>query len=229
MELAKSIIEALMLGLSLSADCFAVSLCSSVGMSTPEKRKTAGLALVFAVIQTSLLLAGWLLGHLFSSFLETRLAHFEIISSVTAFILLMFVAIEMFISALRGKTEKINLSGVRNILIGAVATSIDALTVGISMALADGAEVAESATATAGAGVAEVATGITAGAGVADVAATGAQTAGILLAAAAVFVTTALAVVVGILSGAKLGRNFGRAAVFAGSAILAAIAVSVLL
>ena len=232
MELAKSIIEALMLGLSLSADCFAVSLCSSVGMSTPEKRKTAGLALVFAVIQTSLLLAGWLLGHLFSSFLETRLAHFEIISSVTAFILLMFVAIEMFISALRGKTEKINLSGVRNILIGAVATSIDALTVGISMALADGAEVAESATAAAG--VAEGATGIaegaaTAAAGVADVAATGAQTAGILLAAAAVFVTTALAVVVGILSGAKLGRNFGRAAVFAGSAILAAIAVTVLL
>ena len=193
MELAKSIIEALMLGLSLSADCFAVSLCSSVGMSTPEKRKTAGLALVFAVIQTALLLAGWLLGHLFSSFLETRLAHFEIISSVTAFILLMFVAVEMFISALRGKTEKINLSGVRNILIGAVATSIDALTVGISMALAE------------------------------------TSVSSILLAAAAVFVTTALAVVVGILSGSKLGRNFGRAAVFSGSAILAAIAVSVLL
>lgn len=205
----KEILEALMLGLSLSADCFAVSLCSSVGMTTLQKRRTAMLAFVFAFTQTALLLGGWLLGHLFSSFLETRLAHFELISSITAFILLMFVALEMFISALRGKTEKINLSGVRNILIGAVATSIDALTVGISLALADSAAVD------------------TAEAGVADVAA--APAAGILLAAAAVFVTTAIAVVVGILSGSKLGRNFGRAAVFAGSAILAAIAVSVLL
>lgn len=189
----KEILEALMLGLSLSADCFAVSLCSSVGMTTLQKRRTAMLAFVFAFTQTALLLGGWLLGHLFSSFLETRLAHFELISSITAFILLMFVALEMFISALRGKTEKINLSGVRNILIGAVATSIDALTVGISMALSE------------------------------------TSVSGILLAAAAVFVTTAIAVVVGILSGSKLGRNFGRAAVFAGSAILAAIAVSVLL
>ena len=189
----KEILEALLLGLSLSADCFAVSLCSSVGMTSLQKRRTAMLAFVFAFTQTALLLAGWLLGHLFSSFLETRLAHFELISSITAFILLMFVALEMFISALRGKTEKINLSGVRNILIGAVATSIDALTVGISLALSE------------------------------------TSVSSILLAAAAVFVTTALAVVVGILSGSKLGRNFGRAAVFAGSAILAAIAVSVLL
>ena len=212
MELAKAILEALLLGLSLSADCFAVSLCSSVGMTSPEKRRTASLAIVFAVIQTAFLLGGWLLGHVFSTFLESRLAHFEIISSVTAFILLMFVAVEMFISAARGKTEKINLSSVRNILIGAVATSIDALTVGISLAFA-------------GPGVA--ADGLSAANGAA--ASVGASFAEMLLPAAAVFVTTAAAVVVGILSGSRLGRNYGRTAVFAGATILALIAISVLL
>lgn len=207
MEHVKAILEALLLGLSLSADCFAVSLCSSVGMTSPEKRRTATLALVFAVIQTAFLLAGWLLGHLFSSYLETRLSHFETISSVTAFILLMFVSVEMFISAARGKTEKINLSSVRNILIGAVATSIDALTVGLSLAFAGpGAAVDGMSAASAGASFAEM-----------------------LLPAVAVFLTTAAAVVAGILSGSTIGRNYGRTAVFTGATILALIALSVLL
>lgn len=207
MELAKSILEALLLGLSLSADCFAVSLCSSVAMTSPEKRRTASLAIAFAVIQTAFLLCGWLLGHVFTTFLESRLAHFELISSVTAFILLMFVSVEMFISAARGKTEKINLSSVRNIIIGAVATSIDALTVGISLAFA---------------GPGSAADGMSA-------ASSSASFAEMLLPAAAVFVTTAAAVVAGILSGSTLGRNYGRTAVFTGASILALIALSVLL
>ena len=227
MEVLKSILEAILLGLSLSADCFAVSLCSSTGLrlpgkssrrhssnpsSTPDttpstsgtaptsagdttaaKRSIAGLASAFAITQTGLLLAGWLLGHVFRTFFESRISHFETICSVAAFVLLMFVAVEMFISALRGKTEKINLSSARNIIIGAVATSIDALTVGLSLALS-GMVLSE-----------------------------------ILPSAAAVLVVTAVAVVAGIFSGSALGRNYGRTAVFTGSAILAAIAVYTLL
>ena len=210
MEVLKSILEALLLGLSLSADCFAVSLCSSTGLHLPgrssrisdttsagdataAKRSIAGLASAFAITQTGLLLAGWLLGHVFRTFFESRISHFETICSVAAFVLLMFVAVEMFLSALRGKTEKINLSSARNIIIGAVATSIDALTVGLSLALS-GMALSE-----------------------------------ILPSAAAVLVVTAVAVVAGILSGSALGRNYGRTAVFTGSAILAAIAVYTLL
>ena len=153
----------------------------------------AGLAGAFALTQTALLLAGWLLGHVFRTFFESRISHFETICSVAAFVLLMFVAVEMFLSALRGKTEKINLSSARNIIIGAVATSIDALTVGLSLALS-GMALSE-----------------------------------ILPSAGAVLVVTAVAVVAGILSGSALGRNYGRTAVFTGSAILAAIAVYTLL
>jgi len=220
MEVLKTILEALLLGLSLSADCFAVSLCSSTGLRLPgksprssgsapssaspsgtaspddataAKRSVAGLAGAFALTQTSLLLVGWLLGHVFRTFFESRISHFETICSVAAFVLLMFVAIEMFLSALRGKTEKINLSSARNISIGAVATSIDALTVGLSLALS------------------------------------GMVIGDILPSAAAVLVVTAAAVVAGILSGSALGRNYGRTAVFTGSAILAAIAVYTLL
>ena len=199
MEHLKAIIEALLLGLSLSADCFAVSLCSSVGLKAASRQRIAGLAATFAVIQSGLLLAGWLLGHLFRTFFESRLSHFETICSVTAFILLMFVAVEMFLSALRGKTEKINLSSTRNIILGAVATSIDALSVGISLALSNTSDAVNTAS--------------------------GSSFAGMLLPTAAVFVTTALAVVAGILSGSSLGRGYGRGAVFAGSAILAIIAV----
>ena len=57
------IVSAILLGISLCADCFAVALCSSVTVTREEVRKKVWtIAAVFAVIQTGLFMAGWGLG-----------------------------------------------------------------------------------------------------------------------------------------------------------------------
>ena len=95
------IISAILLGISLCADCFAVALCSSVTVTREEvRRKVWTIAAVFAVIQTGLFLVGRGLG--------------------------------------TGATELIsdlNLGGFKSIVIGGIATSIDAAVVGLSMSM----------------------------------------------------------------------------------------------
>ena len=57
------ILSAILLGISLCADCFAVSLCSSVGLDRARIRERVGkVAAVFAVVQTGFFLAGWAVG-----------------------------------------------------------------------------------------------------------------------------------------------------------------------
>lgn len=130
------LLNAILLGLSLCADCFAVSLCSGLTMSREEiRRRVWAIAAVFAVVQTGLLLAGWGVGTLTTDLVADRVAHFEIIAHVIGFLLLLYVGGEMFLDGVRSKSDHLNLSGLRSILLGGVATSIDAAAVGLSMAM----------------------------------------------------------------------------------------------
>lgn len=128
--------EAVLLGLSLCADCFAVSLCSAFAMEPEAIRRRVGkVAAVFAVVQTGLFLCGWLLGAFASDLLE-KLPWFHRAARITGFLLLLYVGGDMFVEGVRGRNEHLNLKGFRSILLGGIATSIDALAVGLSMALA---------------------------------------------------------------------------------------------
>ena len=122
-----TILETLLLALSLCADCFAVSLCSSVTLKKAGWRDVLLTALAFAVIQSALLLAGCLLGDLFYGLVET-------VSGIIGFVLLAYVGGSMLVEGIRGCGEGKNLDGWKNILLGGVATSIDALAVGITFA-----------------------------------------------------------------------------------------------
>ncbi|MBQ9193812.1 MAG: manganese efflux pump [Bacteroidales bacterium] len=131
-----TILDAILIGLSLCADCFAVSLCSSFLVPREElRRKVAVVAAVFAVIQTGFLLGGWLLGTLATDLVAGHVAHFETGAHVIGFLLLLYVGGEMFLDGVRSKSEHLNLDGFKSILLGGVATSIDAAAVGLSMAL----------------------------------------------------------------------------------------------
>ena len=130
------ILSAILLGLSLCADCFAVALCSSVTVSREEVRlKVWTIAAVFAVIQTGLFLAGWGLGTLATDLILAYVGHFEKVAHVIGFLLLLYVGGEMFLDGVRSKTDHLNLNGFRSIVIGGVATSIDAAVVGLSMSM----------------------------------------------------------------------------------------------
>ena len=129
-------INAVIVGLSLCADCFAVSHCSSFLMSREELRKKVWtVAAVFAVIQTGLLLGGWAVGAFASELIAGHVGHFEKVAHIIGFLLLLYVGGAMFLDGVRSKSEHLNLSGFKSIVIGGVATSIDASIVGLSMAM----------------------------------------------------------------------------------------------
>ena len=118
-----SIWESILVAVSLCADCFAVSLCSGVTLRSVRWRPVLGVALAFAVIQAGLLLAGWAFGWLFVGFVE-RVSHW------IGFLLLLYVGGSMVLEGIRGGEEVRDLSSWRNVLLGGLATSIDALAVG---------------------------------------------------------------------------------------------------
>lgn len=123
-----TIFETLLLAASLCADCFAVSLCSSVTLKKTGWRSVLLTALAFAAIQSALLLAGCMLGDLFYGVVEK-------VSNVIGFVLLAYVGGSMLAEGIRGCGEGRNLDGWKNILLGGVATSIDAAAVGVSQSM----------------------------------------------------------------------------------------------
>ena len=124
--------ESILLAASLCADCLAVSLCSGVTLRSARWREILGIALAFAVIQAGLLLAGWAFGHLFVGLVEK-------VSHIIAFLLLLYVGGPMLFEGIKGEAEVRDLSSWRNILLGGLATSIDALAVGVAQSM-DGAD-----------------------------------------------------------------------------------------
>ena len=122
------LIELFLVALSLSMDAFAVSLCKglSVGRPTPGQCLTCGAW--FGGFQALMPLIGFLLGVRFQG----------IISSVdhwVAFVLLGLIGANMVREALGGDEEHVDSSfGPRAMLPLAVATSIDALAVGVTFA-----------------------------------------------------------------------------------------------
>jgi len=123
-----ALLSSLLLAISLCADCFAVSACSSVTLRKVDFRSVALVAFVFAVIQSGLFALGWLFGDMVSAYVH-KLAH------LIGFLLLLYVGGSMVYEAIRGGEESRNLSSFKNILVGGVATSIDALAVGVSFSM----------------------------------------------------------------------------------------------
>lgn len=123
-----AVLAALLFAISLCADCFAVAACSSVTLSEISWRKIAVVAAVFALTQSLLFFIGWAFGDLVSGLVGK-------FAPVAGFLLLLYVGGSMLVSAICGKEESRDLNGIRNILIGAVATSIDALAAGMSLSM----------------------------------------------------------------------------------------------
>lgn len=125
------IVELLLVAVGLSMDAFAVAVCKGLGMKRLNMRTAAVLALFFGGFQALMPLIGWLLGSQFMWLIEP-------VDHWVAFVLLVFIGAKMLWEALHDEedcdcedTSRIDL---REYLMLAVATSIDALAVGISFA-----------------------------------------------------------------------------------------------
>ncbi|MBQ4546316.1 MAG: manganese efflux pump [Oscillospiraceae bacterium] len=122
-----SVIELILIGISLSMDAFAVSICKglSVGKIKPKHMLIAGLW--FGGFQALMPLIGYLLGSTFEQYI-TSIDHW------VAFILLGIIGINMIKESRETENDQDASFGFKAMLVLAVATSIDALAVGITFA-----------------------------------------------------------------------------------------------
>ena len=123
------ILESILIAASLCADCFAVSLCSSVTLREINRKQVLRVALAFAIIQSALLLSGWAFGSLFAGLVH-KVAH------IIGFLLLLYVGGSMLIEGIKGEEDIKDLGSLKNIILGGIATSIDALAVGAAQSMA---------------------------------------------------------------------------------------------
>lgn len=126
------IIELLLIGVGLSMDAFAVSICKGLGMKKVNVKHALTIALFFGGFQALMPLLGWLLGSQFDR-------HIASMDHWIAFVLLIFIGGKMIVDSLRKEeigtsTEDHLKLDIKELTLMAVATSIDALAVGISFA-----------------------------------------------------------------------------------------------
>lgn len=125
-------VELFLIGVGLSMDAFAVSVCKGLGMSRLNMRQAAVISLFFGGFQALMPLIGWALGSQLTDFI-TPIDHW------IAFGLLAFVGGKMLWDAFHEDDEDEGVQtdeklDLKELLMLAIATSIDALAVGITFA-----------------------------------------------------------------------------------------------
>jgi putative Mn2+ efflux pump MntP len=123
----------LLMGVGLSMDAFAVSICKGLSMRKVNKKQCLVIGLFFGGFQALMPFIGWVLGSQFEQYI-TSIDHW------IAFILLGFIGGKMVVEAIREKDEAVEVGkmdpplDLKEMFILAIATSIDALAVGITFA-----------------------------------------------------------------------------------------------
>ena len=118
-----------LIGVGLSMDAFAASICKGLAMGRIRWRQGMVIALLFGGFQALMPLLGWALGRQFEGYI-TSIDHW------IAFLLLGYIGGKMIWDALHEGEEEQSCGqfALKELLMLAVATSIDALAVGITFA-----------------------------------------------------------------------------------------------
>lgn len=133
------ILELLLLAVGVSMDAFAVSICKGLAMKKATVSGCMTCGLWFGGFQALMPTIGFFLGTLFASAIEA-------VDHWVAFVLLAIIGINMLKEAFeQGECECCESCGadlsVKTMFVMAVATSIDALAVGISLAMVGGVNI----------------------------------------------------------------------------------------
>lgn len=130
-----SLIELFILAVGLSMDAFAVSVCKGLAMPKCDVKKAMTCGIWFGGFQALMPALGYVLGRQFADYI-TAVDHW------IAFVLLAFIGGNMIREALSGEEEEADDSlDVKTMFLLAVATSIDALAVGITFAFLPGTNI----------------------------------------------------------------------------------------
>lgn len=123
-------LSVLLIAVGLAMDAFAVAICKGLAMRKPGVKAILVIGLWFGFFQAVMPVIGYLLGSSFYSYIS-EYDHW------IAFALLALIGANMIREALSGEEEEgvDDSIGFRTMLVLAIATSIDALAVGISLAM----------------------------------------------------------------------------------------------
>lgn len=122
-------VELMLIGVGLAMDAFAVALCKGMGMERLNIKQAAVIGLFFGGFQALMPFIGWLLGGQFEKYISEA-------DHWIAFILLGFIGGRMMHEAAGGGDGEVACErlDIKELFLLAVATSIDALAVGITFA-----------------------------------------------------------------------------------------------
>jgi len=123
-------INIVLISISLAMDCFAVSIAGGATTYKPKISDALKIGASFGFFQAVMPLIGWSIGLSFRNLIEN-------VDHWIAFSLLLIIGAKMLYEALKKGPEnkKTNITRLPTLLILSVATSIDALVVGISISI----------------------------------------------------------------------------------------------
>lgn len=125
-------LNSVLLGAGLAMDAFSVSLANGLGDPEMKKGRMCGIAGVFAVYQFAMPMIGWICVHTIVQYFRS----FEKFIPWIALVLLGYIGGKMLIEGIRGGEvdgggERLTFSA---LMVQGIATSIDALSVGFTIA-----------------------------------------------------------------------------------------------
>lgn len=127
-------LSVLLIAIGLAMDAFAVSVCKGLAMRTPSLKQMLIVGLWFGAFQAIMPIIGYYLGESFHQYISQ-------FDYIVAFILLLLIGLNMIREAFsKGEDDQSDDIGVKIMFLLAIATSIDALAVGISFSM-DGVDV----------------------------------------------------------------------------------------
>lgn len=125
-------VNSALLGIGLAMDAFSVSLANGLNEPDMKKQKMCGIAGVFAFFQAAMPMIGWICVHTIIKYFEA----FEKFIPWIALVLLLFIGGKMLVEGIKNDSEKSENTkvGMAALLVQGIATSIDALSVGFTIA-----------------------------------------------------------------------------------------------
>lgn len=128
-------VSILLLGLAMSTDAFAAAIAKGAGMLRPQWSEALRIGLIFGVVEGLTPVIGWALGSAASGYVEAW-------DHWIAFVLLAALGIHMLHKSMSGQDggeeqDVVRKHGFAAVVLAGLATSIDALAVGVGLAFVD--------------------------------------------------------------------------------------------
>jgi len=126
------VINSILLGVGLAMDAFSVSLANGLSDPAMRKRRMCLIAGTFGIFQTAMPLIGWVCVHTIAE----RFENFRKCIPWIALILLLYIGGKMLIEGIKGGNEEKEPERLDTgiLMMQGIATSIDALSVGFTIA-----------------------------------------------------------------------------------------------